>query len=142
MAILELDTDQLRSAVSAAEKANSELTEAMNFLNQVVEHNDWVCPERDQLNENTRNNKQTAGTIQENSNSFYNAIKTSSERFDEVEKGNITRTNNVDNLIAAIVNVVRGSFSTGGSAPAIGTFSGLSGVMKDNGSGSGGGHGF
>lgn len=140
MAILELDTDQLRSAVSAAEKTNSELTEAMNYLNMIVVHNDWVCPERKELNANTENNKQTASTIQQNAESFYNAIKQASQRFDEVEQSNVTRTNTVDGLISAIVNVVRGSFSTGGSAPAIGAFNGLSGVMKD--SGGGGGHDF
>jgi hypothetical protein len=140
MAILELDTDQLRSAVSVAEKANQDITEAMNFLDKIVVHNDWVCPERDTINENTERNKNTASTIQQNAEAFYNAVKQASERFDETEQNNISRTNKVDGLISGIVNIVRGAFSSSTSAPSIGAFGGISGSMKDN--GGGGGHSF
>ena len=47
-------------------------------------------------------------TLQENAQSFYDAIKQSSIRFEETEKECIQRTNQVDSLISLIKNVVPG----------------------------------
>lgn len=139
---LEIDTDELRSAVVTADQTNSQITEAMNRLNEIVVHNDWVCVERDAINNNTVNYQRIIGQIQANSTSFYHAIKSSSDMFDQEEQNQITSTNGVDELIAGILNVVPRSISSeseaAGSGISIVNFDGVSGAM----SGGGGGHSF
>ncbi len=106
--ILDLDTDVLRSSVSVAERANEEITNAMNLLNQIVVHDDWICPDRETLKSKTLENRALIQKLQNDSSSFYKAIHHSSARFDETEQTCIQRTNQVDSLIAQIKNVVPG----------------------------------
>lgn len=108
MAILDIDTEILRAAVTSAEQTNAAISEALNFLNQVVIHNDWQCQERYKINENTMINRQTAQEIQNRSTAFYQAVKQSSIEFDEVEKVMVSKTNSVDGMISRIVSVVPG----------------------------------
>ena len=103
---LEIDTDLLRTTVATAEQTNQQITEAVNYLNRIVVHEDWACEERYAINNNTVNNQNVAKKIQDNSTAFYNAIKQSSEEFDAEEQNQITKTNSVDELIARILNVV------------------------------------
>lgn len=108
---LELDTELLRNTVSAAEQTNSQITEAVSFLNKIIIHNDWICDERDAINRNTERNKQTAQKIQNNASSFYKAIKQASVDFDSEEQGQITEINKVDDMISKILNVVPNTIS-------------------------------
>lgn len=103
---LEIDTDLLRSTVASAEQTNMQITEAVNLLNRIVVHNDWLCEERNAINNNTINNQNTASRIQANSTAFYNAIKQSSEEFDAEEQNQILGINGVDDLLARVLNVV------------------------------------
>jgi hypothetical protein len=136
MAVLNIDTSVLRSSVKVAEQANSDLTEAARLLNMIVEHKDWICPERDKINEKIVSNKQTAQTIQENSSSFYTAITTSSQKFDDMEQDNKQRTNSVDDIISRISTVVpkisETVFGTGSDAAIdIVDLQGLAGSMEE-----------
>ncbi len=106
--ILDLDTDVLRSSVSVAERANDEITNAMNMLNQIIVHDDWICPDRELLKNKTLENRTLIQNLQNDSTAFYKAIESSSARFDETEQTCIQRTNQVDALIAQIKNVVPG----------------------------------
>ncbi len=139
---LEIDTDELRSAATTADQTNSQITEALNMLNKIVVHNDWVCVERDAINNNTIEYQSRIAQIQAKSTNFYNAIKSSSDMFDQEEQNQITSTNGVDELIAGILNVVPRSISGESEAAA----SGISIVNFDNVSstmsGGGGGHSF
>ena len=118
---LEIDTDLLRTTVATAEQTNQQITEAVNYLNRIVIHEDWACEERYAINDNTVRNQDTARTIQNNSTAFYNAIKQSSEEFDAEEQNQITKTNSVDELIARILNVVPNIIS--GSADSVSNIS-------------------
>lgn len=106
MSMLDLDTDSLRETVTVAEQANNDITEAMNLLNQIVVHEDWVCKERDNIKNYTLTNRQKVQELQSNADSFYKAVKQSSERFDEMEQEIVQKVNQVDDLLAKIHNVV------------------------------------
>lgn len=84
--IIDINTDELKNAVTIARRANEQLTEAMNLLNQIVVHNDWECSERDQMNENTVRNKADINNIQNNAEVFYNNICYASDRFSALEQ--------------------------------------------------------
>lgn len=129
MAILDIDTDQLRSAVAAAETANKEITEAMKMLNRIVVHKDWECPQRNTINSYTVQNKETAKQIQENASSFYQAIKKASDMFDETEQNNLRRTNQVDGLISEIASVVTRA-AGGNASPSITSFDSIRDSME------------
>ena len=139
--MIQLDTDTLRSTVVSAEQTNNQITQAMNLLNQIVIHNDWECQERDAINNNTVIYQRMVAQVQANSTLFYNAIKRSSQAFDEKEQSLITKTNGVDELISSILCVnpaVISSESTAASEVSIVDFGNVSGSM----SGGGGGHSF
>lgn len=106
MAILNIDTDILRSSVSVAEQANEAISEAASLLNAITVHDDWICTERDRIKEMTLLNKQKSQEIREKSAAFYAAIRTASERFDAVEQDNCRRMNTVDDIIGKISTVV------------------------------------
>ena len=106
MAILNIDTDILRSSVSVAEQANEAISEAASLLNAITVHDDWICTERDRIKEMTLLNKQKSQEIREKSAAFYAALRTASERFDAVEQDNCRRMNTVDDIIGKISTVV------------------------------------
>lgn len=106
MAILNIDTDILRSSVSVAEQANEAISEAASLLNAITVHDDWICTERDRIKEMTLLNKQKSQEIREKSAAFYSAIRTASERFDAIEQDNCRRMNTVDDIIGKISTVV------------------------------------
>ena len=129
MAYLDIDTEVLRSAVTTAQQTNDLISEALSLLNQVVIHNDWACQERTQINANTITNRQKAMEIQKNTAAFYQAIRQSSEQFDEVENNNVNRVNQVDNLLSQILSVVPGI--TGPAAPSIVSFDGIKSSLEE-----------
>ena len=106
MAILNIDTDILRSSVSVAEQANEAISEAASLLNAITVHDEWICTERDRIKEMTLLNKQKSQEIREKSAAFYSAIRTASERFDAIEQDNCRRMNTVDDIIGKISTVV------------------------------------
>ena len=106
MAILNIDTDILRSSVSVAEQANEAISEAASLLNAIAVHEDWICKERDRIKEMTLTNKRKSQEIREKSAAFYSAIKTAAERFETTEQDNFRRINGVDDIIGKISTVV------------------------------------
>ena len=122
MLILHIDTEKLRAAVTSAKRTNEAIDEAVKLLNQVVEHNDWKCVERIQINENTTLNLQMAQEIQKKAAAFYSAVDQASAKFDEVEQRSITAGNSVDEPISQIVNVIPGTIRGAGAALSIASF--------------------
>lgn len=117
MKIFNIDTSVLRSSVSVAEQTNEALTEAASLLNTITVHEDWICKEREQIKKMTLSNKGKAQKIQNQSQSFYSAIKSVSEKFDEAERDCCNRINRVDDIISKVVSVVPGisEVSAGGA---------------------------
>lgn len=120
MAFLDIDTDVLRQTVSMAKRTNDAITEAMNYLNQVVIHNDWMCKERYTINDHTVENRTLAQTIQGWSSNFYSAIDNASQLFDDTEKAAITEMDTLDEAIGRIPRVDVGGFTEITSFPDIG----------------------
>ncbi len=108
MAVFQVNTDTLVQAVSVADRANQEISSAMSLLNQVAEHTDWECPERDLLIQKTRDNKAKIKDIQAKSDSFYHAISQAKDQFLETEKNCANRSNQMDALISDLQNIVPG----------------------------------
>lgn len=130
MSILEVDTDQLRASVATARQTNEAVTEACTLLDRVVVHNDWVCQERTQLNENTISNRQSAQEIQGHTSAFYRAIEQASTMFDEREQSNIISINQVEDLLSGFISVVPGIPGSLGS-PSIASFNSLMHTLEE-----------
>ncbi len=130
MAYLDLDTDILRSTVSVAKQTNDSISEALEFLKEVVTHNDWQCSEREAINSNTDQNRETASEIQQQTSAFYRAIKQASEEFDAAEQGMIGKVNQVDSWIAQIVNVVPGITDAGSAAVTLPNMADFASIMS------------
>lgn len=128
MAYLDIDTDILRDSVITAEQTNASISEALTLLNQIVIHNDWQCPERYRINENTMANRQTVQEIQNHTSSFYQAVKQASQRFDEAEQTNISRVNQVDGLLSQMLTIVPGITA---AAPSIVSFDSIDSSMEE-----------
>ena len=121
--ILQLDTELLKQAAAAAKTANDAITQAMNLINQVTEHQDWVCSKRDVINEYARNNRAAIGTLQESANSFYAAVQNAADRFVDKEQEIANHSNKLDEIISSVIVKVPGI------SGAIGSASGSVGMM-------------
>lgn len=124
MAYLDIDTDELRSLVTTAQRANDSISEAVELLNQITVHDDWICPQRDTINNFTLANRQTATSIQDNSSAFYEAIKSVSDQFDQAEQDSISRQSAVDEWFGSIASVVGSEITP--ASPVISSFSDFS----------------
>lgn len=129
--MIELDTDELRNAVSIAAKANEQLSEAMELLNAVAVHNDWTCPERNAINSNTIQNRARAESLRSDAQNFYNMIKYSADRFQELESEINSSFSNVDSALGSFLSLVP-SGTASAQADASGSVSGtVSQVLSD-----------
>ena len=117
MDILDINTDDLRKYVSMAEKANTNINEAYKILDKIVKHEDWICPQRDDLITYTNKNKSEIKVIQDWSDRFFNTIKSASEAFDTCEKDAISSFGTLDGLVSSIASIQPASFSVPGIGP-------------------------
>ena len=109
---LDLNTDQLQNAVQAARSANEAITEAAALLNTVVIHNDWQCPERSEINENTNRNRTQALTLQTDAERLSTNINYAAEAFLAAEQEIINSFNSVDAPIASFLTVTPASLDS------------------------------
>ena len=100
-----IDTEALRDAVEAARSASENISYAVEKLQSVTTHDDWVCSNRDKINEYILTNAQVIKQLQENEASFLNNLKFVSERFDETENSLVGKTASVDDAIGAVVAI-------------------------------------
>lgn len=118
--LIDIHTEELRNAVNIAQRANTYLTDAMQCLYQVVIHDDWGCPERDSINQNTIENRKAAETLQYNSEMFYKNILYTAERFEQAEREIAEMLGYVDGPLGTFLSLVPQGTSTGSKT--IGTF--------------------
>ena len=118
--LIDINTEELRSAVQIAQRANMHLTDAMECLNRVIIHDDWGCPERDSINRNTIENRKAAETLQYNSEMFYKNILYAADRFVQVENEIGQMLGMVDGPLGQFLSLVPKGIGTG--EPVIGTF--------------------
>ena len=101
---LDLNTEQLQSAVQIARSANEAITDAASLLNGVVVHNDWQCPERTEINDNTARNRSQALTLQTDAERLYGSICYAAEAFLAAEQEVVNSFNAVDGPIASFLS--------------------------------------
>lgn len=114
MDILDINTDELRNFVSVAKKASRDIDQATKLLQQIEVHDDWICPQRETLKQLTNHNRKTAEVIQSWSLSFYNAIESASQAFDDCENASIASFKTLDSLVSSIATVLPGTFTVSG----------------------------
>ena len=114
--IIEVNTDELASAVTAASRATQALTNAAELLNSIVVHNNWCCDERYAINNNTVNNKRSIQQLQSNANSMYNAIQFSSARFNELQHEIGISFDTVEGPLGAFLSLIPNGSAMPGSS--------------------------
>lgn len=117
--LIDIKTDELQQAVAIARQANASLTEAANLLNSVIIHNDWQCPERSEINDNTQRNRTESLRLQADGENFYKTILSVTEDFLAAEQELNRRIDGVDSLISDFLSSVPSS--GGGGGHSIGT---------------------
>lgn len=142
---INIDTDSLKLAANTAKKANDNISQAMNLISQVTEHNDWQCARRDQINEFARNNRTAIGKLQSDAESFYNALQIVADRFVEREQDVAKQSNSIDELLQKTISLVPSIAKSAASGAASGAVSISSlpdmGSSLENHSSGGGKHG-
>lgn len=113
--LIDLNTDELQAAANAANQTNNMLVEAMNLLNQVVVHNDWACPERHAINDNTVQNRSLVQKLQGDAQSFYHTIQQVTEQFLEAEQQINQSFGQVEGPLASFLSLVPDNISTAGN---------------------------
>ena len=108
--MIDLNTEQLQTAVQIARNANAAITDAASLLNSVVIHNDWQCPERSEINQNTSRNRSDALTLQTDAERFYNNICYAAEQFLAAAQEVSNSFNSVDSPIASFLSKVPNMF--------------------------------
>lgn len=104
--IMTINTDALRNVAASAKTANEAILDAMKLLESITVHDDWICVQREAIKEYTLANKKDSQTIHDNANSFYTAIETASQRFDETETTDAGKVNSIDEAIGSVLTVV------------------------------------
>ena len=102
--IIDMNTEQLQTAVQIARSANEALSDAASLLNSVVIHTDWQCPEGSEINDNTARNRSQALTLQADAERLYNNICYAAEVFLAAEQEVAASFNTVDSPIASFLS--------------------------------------
>lgn len=133
--LIDINTEELQQYVQLARQANEALTGAASLLNSVVEHNDWQCPEREAINQNTTRNRTDSMRLQQDAENFYKAVVLASEDFLAAENEVNQSINSVDEMISRFLSLVPSETASddsnwsgppmeGGPAPGVYYFSG------------------
>jgi hypothetical protein len=131
--LIDINTDQLQSAVQAARAANEAISEAAGLLNSVVVHTDWQCPERSEINDNTIRNRSQALTLQADAERLYSNINDTAEAFLLAEQQVSGSFNTVDGPIASFLSQTPASGVSEhawGAAGKVLESAGVSGIKK------------
>lgn len=102
--VIDMNTEQLQSAVQIARAANEAISDAAGLLNSVVIHTDWQCPERSEINDNTARNRSQALTLQADAERLYSNICYAAEMFLNAEQEVSASFNTVDGPIARFLS--------------------------------------
>jgi hypothetical protein len=106
--------------VKIAQAANSAITEAAELLNAVTVHDDWQCPQRQDIIETTVRVHSEATRLQGDADQFYQNILYSSQEFQKAEQDINQAINEMEGLLAEFLSLVPFSSSGGGGGHRIG----------------------
>ena len=96
----------MRNLVAAATTANDAITDAMELLNRISNHNDWACKEKDAINEYSVKNKTRARQLQENASAFLHAVTAATNEFEATENSISDMFSSVESILSDILSVV------------------------------------
>lgn len=126
--IISVDTEKMNSMASLAQRINAEIDLCITALLPVVQHSDWNCRERDEINDGIATIRKNATVLQENIDTFSSRLKYVASLFDEYEAS-------LPNQYQQISTLLGNSFS----APCAGTTvasgavtAGVSAAMAEN----------
>ena len=134
--MISIDTSIMRNLVTASTTANNAITDAMEVLNRISNHNDWACKEKDAINDYTNTNKNRIRQLQENSSSFLIAITGATTEFEETETSISDMFSSVESMISNILSITAATTGVIGGPLQHGTPiadfpSGFSNIIKD-----------
>lgn len=129
--LLDVNTDELKNAVSIARKANEQLTDAMEALNRIVIHTDWECAERDDMNENTSRNRRDIGNIQEDCESFYSNICYAADRFCALEQEVASSFGAIEGSLSSFISLIPQNGPSTGHSSQAGILESTSSILKN-----------
>lgn len=117
--IIDLETEVLRETTNIAKRANENIDQAVQMLNQVVIHDDWGCSERDEINNYTVENRRRVQELQSKAMAFYNALCESLTQFEAAEKETATSFQGVDGEIASVLSMTPGVITDTGPVASV-----------------------
>lgn len=104
--IIDINTDQLQSVVHMARVANEAISDAANLLNSVVAHDDWQCPERNEINSGITQNRSLGLALQTDAEHLYANISYATDCFLAAEQEICGSFQSVDGPIASFLSQV------------------------------------
>ena len=135
--MINIDTDNLKQASTAASSASDSLNDAAGLLLQVTENTYWGVPNREKINEYIRTNRSLIHELLADAKSFDAAIQAATDEF-VAEEGKINNLfEEVEELLSNVLNVntgTAGTISSIGSnfvSQAAGAISAISQVATD-----------
>lgn len=111
--IISIDTETLNQMVVLALNANNEIENSALKLSMVVEHDDWNCKERDQINEYILNIKSKQKKLTETIADFSTALNKIAAVFGEAEQSLPNEFQHIDTMIASALSLSGTAASTG-----------------------------
>lgn len=112
--IISIDTELLNQMAALALSANAEIEEGSTRLNMVVEHNDWNCKERDQINDNIMHIKSAQAKLSQSITDYSNAMNRIAATFSEAENALPNEFQHIDVMIGSALSLT-GSSNGGGA---------------------------
>lgn len=116
--MINIDTDTLKDCSSAAKNATDNLNDAANIIMQITAHNDWVCPNKEKINDYIRTNRQLMSQLVEDAAKFDAAIQSVTTDFVDAESKISSMFEEIEELLSTVLNVATvsaGSISSIGS---------------------------
>lgn len=109
--IIEMDTDILREASLSTKSANDMIDQVAALINQIVVHNDWICDERETINEYVTENQNQVRYLQSCVESLYRAVLDCLAHFEAAQEETANSFNTIDDLIAGVLSLTPGTIS-------------------------------
>ena len=112
--IISIDTEILNQIAALTIEANTEIEDGSSRLNKVVEHDDWNCKERDQINDNILYIKSAQAKLSQSIIEYSNAMNRIAVAFSEAENALPNEFQHIDVMIGSALSLT-GSSNGGGT---------------------------
>lgn len=105
MIVIDIDTIALESVVASAKTANEDIIDAAKLLNQIPQHTDWSCSEKNIINNNAQSNKDRVTKINNTSSMFLDNIRAMCNELSDAENN---LPNTWSDLEGSLANILAG----------------------------------